>query len=120
MGYRSDVVLVVGKEVLPQFLVTLAKSPEARSMCYKEADQYDKDYCGDGAAFFVWNCIKWYEGDEAIDAVTDFMDWCDWAEANGDGADNFYRFVRLGEGADDNVVRGYGFDHVNIERNITF
>ena len=124
MGYRSEVVLVVGKEVLPQFLVTMAKSSEARSMCYKHADQYDKDYCGDGAAFFVWSYIKWYEGDEAIDAITDFMDWCDGekitVEEGEYDADDYYRFVRLGESKDDNVVRGYGFDHVNIEQNITF
>jgi len=124
MGYRSEVVLVVGKEVLPQFLVTMAKSSAARSMCYKEADQYDKDYCGDGAAFFVWSYIKWSEGYEEIDAITDFMDWCDdetiTVEEDQHEAINFYRFVRVGESNDDNVVRGWGFEHVNIERNITF
>ena len=32
MGYRSEVVLVVGKEIMPQFMVTMAKSREARAM----------------------------------------------------------------------------------------
>ena len=32
MGYRSEVVLVVGKEVMPQFMVTMAKSSDARAL----------------------------------------------------------------------------------------
>ena len=39
MGYRSEVVLVVGKEVMPQFMVTMAKSAEARALCFAEADR---------------------------------------------------------------------------------
>ena len=39
MGYRSEVVLVVSKEVMPQFMVTMAKSPEARALCWSEHDR---------------------------------------------------------------------------------
>ena len=35
MGYRSEVALAVGKDVMAQFLTTLAKSPEARALCFK-------------------------------------------------------------------------------------
>ena len=45
MGYRSEVILAVGPEVMPQFMVTMAKSPEARKMCFAEADTMIKDYC---------------------------------------------------------------------------
>ena len=34
MGYRSDVILAVGPEVMPQFMVTMAKSPKARELCW--------------------------------------------------------------------------------------
>jgi hypothetical protein len=57
------------------------------------------------------------------------MDWCDDAKIppeedtdrlrTEDGI-YFYRFVRIGEENEDNVVRGWGFDDVNIERKITF
>ena len=124
MGYRSQVVLIVGKEVMPQFLVTLAKSPETREMCFGEADKMIKDYDGDGNILFAWDSIKWYDSYEPIRAIDDFMDWCDAEEIPVDGEDceagYFFRFVRTGEDDDDNVCRGYGFEHVYVERRITF
>ena len=60
MGYRSEVVLAVSKEVLPQFLVTLAKSPETRAMCYQHADRRVDDYDGEGGVLFHWYGAKWY------------------------------------------------------------
>jgi hypothetical protein len=121
MGYRSEVVFIVAKEVMPQFLATMAKSPEARKMCFSETDKRIKDFQGDGNILFNWSYIKWYEGYEEIDAITDFMDWCDSQDpADEQNATNFYRFVRVGEETDDNVIRGYGFEDVYIERSITF
>jgi len=129
MGYRSEVVFVVAKEVMPQFLATLAKSPKARALCFGETNMRVNDFCGTGNILFNWNGIKWHEGYEEIDAITDFMDWCDDAKIppeedtdrlrTEDGI-YFYRFVRIGEENEDNVVRGWGFDDVNIERRITF
>ena len=73
MGYRSEVVLVVGKEVMPQFMVTMAKSAEARAMCFAEHDKMIKDYDGEGNMLFAWDCIKWYDSYEGIAAIgTDF------------------------------------------------
>ncbi len=122
MGYRSEVVFVVAKEVMPQFLVTMAKSPQARAMCFSEADRMIKDYDGDGNILFSWSGIKWFEGYEEIDAIVDFMDWCDGEHIAVDGdeteAVNFYRFVRIGEDSDDNTHRGWGFESIYIERSI--
>jgi len=125
MGYRSEVVFVVAKEVMPQFLATLAKSPEAREMCFSETNMRINDYCGDGNILFSWTAIKWYEGYEEIDAIVDFMDWCDVEMIETDDGDQwdaveFYRFVRAGERDDDNVVRGNGWDDVCISRSIAF
>jgi hypothetical protein len=125
MGYRSEVILAVAPEVMPQFMVTMAKSPEARKMCWKDHDQMIKDYGGiEGAFLFRWAAIKWYDSFEEVQAIIDFMDWCELEgikDENGDeqSADNYYRFVRIGEEMDDNDVQGWGFD-IHIERSATY
>ena len=124
MGYRSEVILAVGPEVMPQFLTTLAKSPDARALCFQEHDDMIKDYCGEkGAMLFRWDCIKWYESYEGISALQDFIDWCDGEDIEVDGkqvnADGFYRFVRIGDEMDDNETQGWGFD-IHIERSATY
>ena len=125
MGYRSEVILAVGPEVMPQFMVTMAKSPEAREMCWADHDEMIKDYNDQKGAFlFRWSGIKWYDSYEGIQAIIDFMDWCEGEgieDENGDkhSADNYYRFIRVGEEMDDNETQGYGFD-IHIERNMTY
>jgi len=131
MGYRSEVILAVGPEVMPQFMVTMAKSPEARAMCFAEHDEMVKDYCDiEGAFLFRWDGIKWYESYEGVSAIQDFIQWCDEEtiptgikKENGESevqdASEFYRFVRIGEEMDDNEVCGWGFD-IHIERAATY
>jgi hypothetical protein len=108
MGYRSEVVLAVAEKVMPQFLATMAKSPETRRLCFQEHCDMVKDYYGKGNILFRWDSIKWYEGYEEVDALTNFMDWCD----EGDENEIEYRFVRVGENYDDIVHRGQGFDEI--------
>ena len=61
MGYRSEVVLYVGPEVMPQFMVTMAKCPQARELCFADHDQMVKDYNGEKGSFlFKWGWLKWY------------------------------------------------------------
>ena len=124
MGYRSEVILAVGPEVMPQFMVTMAKSPEARKMCFAEADTMIKDYCDiEGAFLFRWDHIKWYDSFEEVQAILDFIEWCEDAQIKVDGkevnADEYYRFVRIGEEMDDNVTQGWGFD-IHIERSAIY
>jgi len=125
MGYRSEVILAIGPEVMPQFMVTMAKSPAARAMCFAEHDEMIKDYGDDKGAFmFRWEGIKWYDSYECVQAIIDFMDWCESEgikDENGDthSADNYYRFVRIGEEMDDNEVQGWGFD-IHIERSTIY
>ena len=103
----------------------MAKSPEARAMCFAEHDEMVKDYGDDKGAFlFRWGHIKWYDSYEGVQAIIDFMDWCEGEsikDENGEeqSADNFYRFVRIGEEMDDNEVQGWGFD-IHIERSATY
>jgi len=135
MGYRSEVVLVVGKEVMPQFMVTMAKSPDARALCFAEAERRE-DYGEDGNMLFAWNGIKWYDSYEGIRAIGDFLDWCDAEQVpvsdeqkaqdksptpvtHVDG-DECYKFVRIGEEIDDTEERGSGFWDVYVSRTIEF
>jgi len=124
MGYRSEVILAIGPEVMPQFMVTMAKSPEARKMCFAEADTMIKDYCDiEGAFLFRWDHIKWYDTFEEVEAIQDFIQWCEDEQIEVDGkqvnADEYYRFVRIGEEMDDNETHGWGFD-IHIERSATY
>ena len=126
MGYRSEVVLVVGKEVMPQFMVTMAKSPEARALCFAEATRHE-DYEEKGNMLFAWDCIKWYDSYEEIRAIEDFLDWCDSEDVPSQDAkgervsgDECYRFVRIGEEVEDIEERGSGFWDVGVRRSIEF
>lgn len=124
MGYRSEVILAVAPEVMPQFMVTMAKSPEARRMCFADADTMIRDYCDiEGAFLFRWGHIKWYDSFEEVEAIQDFINWCEGEDIEVDGkvvqAAEFYRFVRIGEEMDDNEAQGWGFD-IHIERSATY
>ena len=136
MGYRSEVVLVVGKEVMPQFMVTMAKSPQARALCWGDHDRMVKDYDGKGNMLFAWNGIKWYDSYEGIAAIGDFLDWCDSEDVpvsdeqkahdksptpvtHVDGGE-CYKFVRIGEEIEDIEERGSGFWDVYVSRSIEF
>jgi len=133
MGYRSEVVLYVGPEVMPQFMVTMAKCSEARALCFADADQMIKDYGSEKGSFlFKWGWLKWYDSYPEVQALTDFMDWCDdedlpTGKKDADGEDittyaaEFYKFIRIGEEMDDNEQRGDAmWGDICIERNITF
>ena len=123
MGYRSEVVLVVGKEVMPQFMVTMAKCQEARSMCWGDAERV-MNYTEEGSILFRWDHIKWYDSYEEIRAIEDFMDWCDGEEIEVEGTNHaamdFFRFVRVGEEIEDIEQRGHGFWNVGIARKIEY
>ena len=133
MGYRSEVVLYVGPEVMPQFMVTMAKSPQARELCFAEADQMVKDYNGEKGSFlFKWGWLKWYDSYECVSALTDFMDWCDSeflpsGKKREDGTEieneamEFYKFVRIGEETEDIEYRGDAmWGDICVNRSIEF
>jgi hypothetical protein len=121
----------VGPEVVPQFMVTMAKCSEARALCFADADQTVKDY-GEikGSFLFKWDWLKWYDSYPCIEALTDFMDWCDSEEISADNPDDpekkahaseFFKFIRMGEDTDDNEERGDAFwGDICINRSIEF
>ena len=135
MGYRSEVVLVVGKDVMRQFMVTMAKSPDARSLFFAEATRHE-DYEEKGNMLVSWFDIKWYDSFEGVAAIQDFLDWCDSEDVPVSdeqkaqdksptpvthvSGDECYRFVRIGEEVEDIEERGSGFWDVGVRRSIEF
>ena len=131
MGYRSEVVLYVGPEVMPQFMVTMAKCQAARAMCFAEADEKIKDYRDvKGSFLFKWEWLKWYDSFPCVSAIEDFMDWCEGEEISADDpgdpekkayAVEFFKFIRMGEEMDDNEQRGDAFwGDICVNRSIEF
>ena len=133
MGYRSEVLLYVGPEVMPQFMVTMAKCQATRAMCFADHERMIKDYQGiEGSMLFKWGWIKWYDSFPEVVALNDFMDWCEeekipTGEKDEDGnaktvhAAECFRFIRLGEETDDSEQRGDAFwGDVGISRSIEY
>ena len=110
MGYRSEVVLAVNKEIMPEFLAYLATNEEARNLVYSHADHLDQDYEQGGHLLVSWSGIKWYESYPEIAVIEKFTCEMDGEEDKSE----MFRFIRVGEDYEDIEQRGYGFDiHVN-------
>jgi len=133
MGYRSEVVLYVGPEVMPQFMVTMAKCPATRAMCFADHERMVKVYQSEKVSFlFKWGWLKWYDSYPEVQAIMDFMDWCDGEDLptgkkDAEGkeittyAAEFYRFIRIGEEMDDNEQRGDAmWGDICVSRSIEF
>jgi hypothetical protein len=130
MGYRSQVVLAVGKELKPYFLAVLASSPKATALVFKEADHFDKDAYNDETMLMSWSGIKWYDSYEEINAIEKFISDCETESLEGwepeqdeehGYAYQHFRFLRIGEDCDDTVDRGeHCYDEIQISREIQF
>ena len=131
MGYRSDVVFAVGPELMPHFLAVLAKSQPARELCFAEADETINDYIDEGSRLMKWDSIKWYDSYPCVRALIDFMDWADDQEFPTTGCDGLaepvdapgselYRFVEIGEDADDVTIRGHAYYDIDVRREVCY
>ena len=116
MGYRSQVVLAISKQLRPAFMAALAPNKDATALVFNDHDTLDLDYGGDGSLLVVWDGIKWYSGmgDNVIDLIDKFVDeaGCDtWGfdENESSGSSEHFRFVKVGEESDDITVSGDGF-----------
>ena len=116
MGYRSQVVLAISKELIPFLMLATSKNKEAEELVFRSADTFDRDYGGDKSWFLHWDCIKWYESYPDVDAIEKFIAEAECDEYNitdDDGnevsSSDLVRFVRVGEDNDDIEVRGNGY-----------
>ena len=115
MGYRSEVVLAVHKQVMGKFLQLVGQHQDMKTLCFSDADEVREDYNGEGNFLFRWSSIKWYEDYAGINAINEFMEWChdamiedkNYPEDKQPMGDEFFRFVRVGEETDDIVQDGY-------------
>jgi len=122
MGYRSDVVVVVSKELMPHFLAVLAKQPELVPMVFKDSDEVNKDYDGEETMLIHWTDVKWYESYPEVDALNRFFDDCEGDDIEGvEEPWEHFRFIRLGEDATDMVEKGclHACD-IGFSRSLTF
>ena len=124
MGYRSQVVLAVSKELMPHFLSVMAKVPEARELVFGHNDELDQDYQDEGHFFVRWDSVKWYDTYDDVTAIQNFVDAAgsddfELSDGEGDSSENF-RFVRIGEDSSDVDCNGYGFDHIYPYTNINW
>jgi len=129
MGYRSEVVLAVSKEMVPHFLIVLAQCEGVRGMI-QDCDTFDKNYRDGGAMLMHWDHIKWYDSYPEIAAIEKFINDCESEEVVGWDTEkdeevgetwNHVRFVRIGEERDDVDVRGhFAYDSIDLMRSVSF
>ena len=131
MGYRSQVVFAVAPELMPHFMAVLAKSQPARELCFAHADETINDYIDEGSRLMKWDSVKWYDSYQSVRALIDFMDWADDQEfptTMGNMTDEienmegsmFYRFVEIGEDADDVTIRGEAYWDIGVRREVCY
>ena len=116
MGYRSDVIFACTADAVPVLLAEAGKSAALQELLFADADEkLLGDYDGYGSYLFRWECIKWYKSspwvqafDQMIEKIEEKLD----QEA--------YRWVCIGEELDDVQVKGWGFDHIYISREIEY
>ena len=124
MGYRSDVVLAIGKELTPFLLLATSRCKQAEELVFKHHDLFDRDYYE--GWLLRWESIKWYEGYEDIDAIQKFVDeaCADEYKIEEDGKERnsseYIKFVRVGEDSSDVEMQGEGFWDIYVSRLIEF
>jgi len=106
MGYRSQVVMAVSPRKLGDLLTALATNEEAFELFQHGLTEGQKDYKEDGDVLLVWSYIKWYTSFECVGVFDSFIE-----TMIDEGHNEEYRFVRVGEEADDIFCAGsYALD----------
>jgi len=126
MGYRSQVVLAISKELLPFFMMKLSQNKEAEALVFKHNDEFNRDYNGDKSWLIRWDSIKWYEGYEDVQGICKFIEEAssDEYEFEKDGEEEasseHIRFVRVGEDSGDIELIGDGFWDIYPHTSISY
>jgi hypothetical protein len=96
MGYRSQVVMAVSPRKLGDLLTAVAINKEAFELFQHGLEEGKKNYQEEGDVLLVWSYIKWYSSFDCVGAFDKFIEIM-----IDEGHDEEYRFVRVGEEADD-------------------
>ena len=124
MGYRSQVLLAIGKELTPFLLLATSQCKDAEELVFKDHDTFDKDYFE--GWLFRWDDIKWYDSYEGVAAIERFVHAAcsDEYEFEEDGkkrnSSEYIKFVRMGEDTNDVEMHGEGFWDIYVSRHIEF
>ena len=119
MGYRSQVVLAISKELIPFLLLATSKNKEAEELVFKYGN-LERNYENDKSWLMVWDSIKWYEGYPEVDEVSQFIeamssdDLTEYGEPESSSIEwsEHFVFVRVGEECDYIRREGYGPWHI--------
>lgn len=120
MGYYSDVCIMLtrqGREIMKERLRELGRSAAAKEVrrFISSADLHRVD-SGTGGEIFLWKNVKWYENREDFQEVWFFSQLLRSLPLKD------YRFMRLGEYADDAEDQGTFWNdnpfNVHFERKI--
>jgi len=95
MGYRSQVVIALGKIVVADLILLGNQKPELLD----RADYTYRD--NDGNSYYSWEEIKWYVNYDDVDELNTFLLDLD---------DDQYGFIRVGEDSDDVETGGNYWD----------
>jgi len=122
MGYRSEVVFAIDKEVVPLFIAHIAQDSATQNFCFKQSDYHTKDYCEKGHWLFTWESVKWYQSYPEIRAITSFIDerLQNLPESSFDDGNEYYKLVIVGEETDDITQQGWAFDEVYVSRRVNY
>ena len=116
MGYRSDVIFACTADAVPILLAEAGKSAALKQLLFADADEkLLGDYDGYGSYLFRWDHIKWYDG---YPWATAFNQMIEKIEEKLD--DEAYRWICIGENLDDVEIKGYGFEHIYVRREIEY
>jgi hypothetical protein len=114
MGYRSEVVFACTADAASILFVHAGRHRDLQQLLF--ADSCEKklaDYDDDRSYMFRWSSIKcytpaWGRLETLISEIEDEL-----------GAEH-YKLVRIGEDDDDTEVRGWGFEHICLQRSIEY
>jgi len=116
MGYRSDVIFACTADAVPIMLAAVSKSAALKELLFVHTDKkLIGDYDDEGSWLFSWTSIKWYDSSTSVQAFNQMIEKI--VEKLDEEA---YRWVCIGEEMDDNRVEGYGFEHIEINREISY
>jgi hypothetical protein len=116
MGYRSEVIFACTADAVPILLAEAGNSAALKQILFSESDQkLIGDYDSEGSYLFRWDHIKWYDGYPWAQAFSQMV-----AKMEEKLGDEAYRWIRIGEELDDVEIKGYGFDHIYVRREIEY
>ena len=110
MGYRSNIVIAMTKEVYFDFVIL--KQNHLPSLLGEAFNHYSEN----NTEYWITSTeIKYYDGINEVDALNKFLN-----DLEDDNNESCYGFVRTGEDDNDNEYKGNPWDFdIYIERTIT-